>query len=155
MPTISCYDIQGRAISIDSESIQFCPAVYGILLENGQVLLMRHPQTGLWQPPGTILAPRDTPTKAIRNYFRQITGSLPILGSLVFVEDQYLVDEQNQAWHLAALYYSLEWPSIPAGKLANVTIDQKPEMVSLNELHRSQMQFGYEAVQAGLLRFKL
>ena len=65
MATTVCYDIYGNAVPIASETITFRPAVYGIFIENSQILLQKQPQTGLWYPPGKILAANDTPTNGI------------------------------------------------------------------------------------------
>jgi ADP-ribose pyrophosphatase YjhB (NUDIX family) len=67
------------------------------------------------------------------------------------VEDQYVMDSDRRAWHLSVVYYALERPSTAA----TISDSSKIEWVPLDELDRSQMQFGYEAVQAGRLRLKL
>ena len=155
MATIVCYDIHGNAVPIAAESITFRPAVYGIYIENSQVLLQKQPQTGLWHPPGTILAASDTPTQAIRHYFRQIAGLTPAIGSLLFVEDQYFLDEERRAWKLSAMYYGLERPLTTATTLTESEDVTQTEWVPLASLQREQFQFGYEAVQAGKLQQNL
>lgn len=155
MPTIVCYDIHGNAVPVAAEAITFRPAVYGIYIENRQVLLQKQLQTGLWHPPGTMLAPSDTPTQAIRHYFRQIAGVTPVIGSLLFVEDQYFLDEERRAWKLSAMYYGLERPLTTATTLTESEEASQTQWVPLAELQREQFQFGYEAVQAGKLQQKL
>lgn len=154
MATIVCYDIYGNAVPATAESITFRPAVYGIFIENSQILLQKQPQTGLWHPPGTILAASDTPTQVIRQYFRQLTGLTPVIGSLLYVEDQYFIDEERRAWKLSALYYGLERP-LTAATLTESEEASQIEWVTLANLQREQFQFGYEAVQAGKLQQKL
>jgi ADP-ribose pyrophosphatase YjhB (NUDIX family) len=154
MITTVCHDIYGNAVPVAPESITFRPAVYGIFIENGQVLLQKQPQTGLWQPPGTILAASDTPTQVIRHYFRQLTGLTLIIGSLLYVEDQYFIDEERRAWKLSVLYYGLERP-LAAAPLTEAEEASQIEWVPLTDLPREQFQFGYEAVQAGKLQQKL
>ena len=155
MATVSCYDVYGKAVPVATESIAFRPAVYGILIENDQVLLLRHPRTELWYPPGSVLASHDTPTQTVRHYFRQLTGMTPILGPLLFVEDQYYIDDARQAWHLSVLYYVLDRPVATATTPADVESSAEPDWLPLVELKRNQMQFGYEAIQAGWLRLRL
>ncbi|MBK7893853.1 MAG: NUDIX domain-containing protein [Candidatus Promineifilaceae bacterium] len=155
MATIVCYDIHGNAVPVAAEAITFRPAVYGIYIENTQILLQKQPQTGLWHPPGTMLAPSDTPTQAIRHYFRQIAGLTPVIGSLLFVEDQYFLDEARRAWKLSAMYYGLERPLTTATTLTESDEANQIEWVPLANLQRTQFQFGYEAVQAGKLQQKL
>jgi len=155
MATTVCYDIYGNAVPVASETITFRPAVYGIFIENSQILLQKQPQTGLWYPPGKILAANDTPTQVVRHYFRQLTGLTPIIGSLLYVEDQFFIDEERRAWKLSALYYGLERPLTAATALTESEETNHPQWVLLAELQREQFQFGYEAVQAGKLQQKL
>ncbi|GJM42366.1 MAG: hypothetical protein DHS20C20_26480 [Ardenticatenaceae bacterium] len=155
MATTVCYDIHGNAIPVAAESITFRPAVYGIFIENSQILLQKQPQTGLWHPPGTLLAASATPTQVIRHYIRQIIGLTPVIGSLLFVEDQYFIDEERRAWKLSAMYYGLERPLSSATALTESEEASQTGWVPLADLQREQFQFGYEAVQAGKLQQKL
>jgi ADP-ribose pyrophosphatase YjhB (NUDIX family) len=155
MATIVCFDIHGNTVPVAAESITFRPAVYGIFIENGQVLLQKQPQTGLWHPPGMLLAASDTPTQVIRHYIRQIMGLTPVIGSLLFVEDQYFIDEERRAWKLSAMYYGLERPLSSATALTESEEASHTGWVPLADLKREQFQFGYEAVQAGKLQQKL
>lgn len=152
---VTCYDIEGKPVTVPAESVEFRPAVYGILIEHDQVLLLRHPQTGLWQPPGCILSPQQTPAQALRHHFRRKTGMLPDLGPLLYIEDQNRVDEQGQAWCLSVLYYALERPATGPSALVSPADPPRSELISLSELLRSQMQFGYDAILAGQLRLAL
>ena len=155
MATIVCYDIYGNAVPVAAESITFRPAVYGIFIENSQILLQKQPQTDLWHPPGTMLAVSNTPTQVIRHYFRQITGLTPVIRSLLFVEDQYFIDEERRAWKLSAMFYALERPLTTATALTESEEAAKTEWVPLTDLQREQFQFGYEAILAGKLQLKL
>ncbi|MCL4265055.1 MAG: NUDIX domain-containing protein [Anaerolineae bacterium] len=151
MTTILCHDASGGTFPVAPEALFFRPAVYGIFIENSQVLLHKHPQTMLWQPPGTVLAENETPTQAVRHVFRRLTGMTPRVGAMLYVEDQYVLDSDRGAWQLSVVYYALERPSTAA----TISDTSKVEWVPLGELERSQMQFGYEAVQAGRLQLKL
>lgn len=155
MATIVCYDIYGNAVPVAPEAITFRPAVYGIFIENSQILLQKQPQTELWHPPGVMLSASDTPTERIRHYFRQLAGLTPVIGSLLYVEDQYFMDEQRRAWKLSVLYYGLQRPLTSATILAETEDTTRTDWLPLADLQREQFQFGYEAVQAGKLQFLL
>jgi ADP-ribose pyrophosphatase YjhB (NUDIX family) len=155
MNAVSCYDARGNAVSVPADAFIFRPAVFGILIDQGQVLLLRHPQTGLWHPPGGILTLSETPTQAVRHHLQREAGVMPILGPLLFVEERYRLDDQGQAWHLSVLYYALERPAAGAAIVAKSDGTAQPVMISLEELQRDQMQFGYDAIQAGRLRLGL
>ncbi|NJN55484.1 MAG: hypothetical protein HC804_12460 [Anaerolineae bacterium] len=99
-----------------------------------------------------ILAENETPTQAIRHAFRRLTGMTPRVGVMLYVEDHYVMEEgERHAWQLAVVYYALERPSTAA----TISETSKTEWVALPDLQRQQMQFGYEAVQAGRLQLKL
>jgi ADP-ribose pyrophosphatase YjhB (NUDIX family) len=155
MNILCCYDDWGNAVEIASEKVSFRPAVYGILIEREQVLLQRHLRTDLWQPPGLILHSNQPPSLAIRQRFRRITGLSLVLGPLLFVEDQYRVDGPESAWHLSLLYYALERPQV--GRVAPTVLpaDDQPQMIPIDKIQREQMQFGFDAIQAGRLRLAL
>jgi len=150
-----CIDDRGHSISVPSESVRFCPAVYGILIEDGKVMLTQNEVTGLWQPPGRMLANHETPAQALIHHFRRATGKIPSVGPLLLVEEQYRVDQQSRAWQLSVLYYAIE--GLATGSPTQFSLRGLPrlELVDLNELKHSQMQFGFDAIQAGRLRFEL
>lgn len=152
MTTILCTDLHGRAHPIPAHNLRYRPAVYGIFIENEQVLLVTHPETGLLQPPGGILQPTETPTQAVRHHFRRVTGMTPLLGPLLFVEDQYVVDEKDQAWHLTLLYYALDRPDATVASLTEIETSTQYSWVHFDALARDGLQLGYEAIGAGRLR---
>jgi ADP-ribose pyrophosphatase YjhB (NUDIX family) len=151
MATIICHDVEGNPIPVAQEAVLFRPAVYGILIEHNQVLLQKHPDSTLWQPPGAVLGENETPAQTVRQIFRQLTGMTPRPGPMLFVEEQYVIDGEQRAWHLGVVYYALERPSTAS----TLSESGKIEWVALDNLQRQQMQFGYEAVQAGRLQLKL
>lgn len=155
METIRCYDAQGGYTDVAADQVAFQAAAYGIFIENEQVLLVQHPQTRLWQPPGAPLVNNETPHDLLCHVFRQILGVTPLVGPLLFVEDRYELDKRRQAWQVAALYYGLKRPSSTAAVPAEIASSGLSAWVPVGQLQRKQMQFGYEAVRAGLLDLDL
>jgi 8-oxo-dGTP diphosphatase len=154
MNLIYCYDRDGEAVSVPADSLLFRPAVYGILIENEQILLSTDRQTGLWHPPGHILEPHETPAQALTHHLRRVAGLTPLVGPLLFVEDQYLLHENQQPWHLSLLYYALDRP--PYFKMAlNEMETFEATWVPLTQVKRPNLQFGFDAIQSGQLHLKL
>ncbi len=151
---ICCYDVMGKAVMVAPEAITFRPAVYGIFIENQQIILLKHSTTSLWYPPGRILESHEIPSQIVRYEFRGYTDMLPTLGPLLFVEDQYRMDENGRSWHLSVLYYTLSRASTSISVGMNFKETAVYEWVPLSSLTREQMLFGYEAIQAGQLREK-
>jgi ADP-ribose pyrophosphatase YjhB (NUDIX family) len=154
MSTVRCYDAAGNVVAIAPETLTFRPAVYGIFIENQQVVLLAHPQTKLWYPPGRILQSHEIPSQVVRHTFRQVTDMMPALGPLLFVEDQYRIDDEQCAWHLSVLYYALSRTEIAAATFSGRSAAPQYEWVPLSALKREHMMFGFEAVQTGRLRLR-
>ena len=131
---------------LDMKEAIFRPAVYGVYIENNQVALERHAETGLYYPPGRILEDYETPTQVVRQHFSHLTSMMPLLGPMLSLEDQYRIDQGGRAWHLSVIYYALDRPMSSSMILIEMS---GLAWVFLNDLERSQMQFGYDAVQAG------
>ena len=146
-----CYDLNGRAVPVDRDKLRFRPAVYGLFLDGEQILLVKHPITHLWHPPGGIVPEEETPAQAVRHFFRRVTGMTPRLGPLVFIEDQYRIDETEQAYHLSVLYYALSQPDATHAALSEVEKSTPYAWLPLAELPRSALQLGYEAIHAARL----
>lgn len=150
---VFCYTAQGNAVPVPEDALTFRPAVYGIFIDNDEAFLLRHPETQLFYPPGRILTEYEVPRQTIRLYFRQLTGMMPQLGPLLFVEERYFMDEEGKAWHLTDLYYVIN--RLDAVGTAESSDNLQPIWVPLTDLPLAAFQFGYEAVQAGRLRLKL
>jgi len=152
MSPIHCYDDNGQSHVVGAESLHFSPAVYGIFIENDRILLLSRGSTRLYTPPGCFLTPNEIPVQSIRHYFRRLVDITPVLGPLLFIEDQYRWLD-GRAWQISALYYALERP-FTASLHLNETLepDHTPQWVDLFDLQRSQFLFGYKAVTAGASR---
>lgn len=155
MTTIQIFGTQGQSQIVASEKLIFRPAVYGIFIEQDQILLLRDQETQFLLPPGRIVSENEAPAQALRHYFQELANITPILGSLLFIETQYR-QENGRSFQLSALYYAIERPSIASLKFPETTdVQPQPEWMALESLERTQFQFGYEAVQAGKLSLQL
>ncbi len=152
MTSIRCFTPEGNPVLVEEKNIVFRPAAYGILIEQGVLFLLRQPETGLLYPPGGLVAAHETPAQHVRTFFRQLTGMMPLLGPMLFVEQRYEVLE-GKAWQLSVMYYALERPS--ASAMTPAGNQQQTEWIALSDLRREQLQFGYEAIQAARLRLQL
>ena len=145
MSQVPCLTTTGALVLAPAEEVAFGVAVYGILVENERVLLRRHLQTALWEPPGGPLVGRQGPEQGVRSLFRAQTGLVCDTALRLLLESQHRVDEQGQAWELTVIYYQLRRSrgstiTVPAGG------SEQPLWVPLDELQREQMQTGYDAI---------
>lgn len=150
-----CFDDNGQVVNVIGKEVGLRPAVYGILIENDQVLLQTHKKSGLWQPPGKVLDIGETPTSAVLRCFQSAAGILPIINGLLFAEDRCWQDEQGQVWQLSVLYYSLNRPTAGVAGMIDFDNVARPEWFPLENLDREEMLLGYEAIEAGRVRAEL
>jgi hypothetical protein len=52
MSAVECITLDGRTKMVQKESLVLRPAVYGIVVHDGKVLLMKMRHTGKYHPPG-------------------------------------------------------------------------------------------------------
>jgi ADP-ribose pyrophosphatase YjhB (NUDIX family) len=143
-------DGHGRVHLVPRHTIQYSPAVYGILVEENRTLLCTHPTSGFYQFPGGHVALGQTVEQAMRQQFRTATGITPYVGQLLLTEEMWLWDETSGAWNLTHLYYRLSRPPIGHMGLIDFENPAKPDWVPLPQLQRTQLQFGYDALQLAL-----
>jgi len=143
-----CYDALGNGVAVAPERLAYRPAVYALFVEHGEVWLLRHPTTGFYYPPGVILPEHHAPQQALLAHLRRLTGLTLTTGPLLFLEEQYQIDETGKAWHLSAMYYGVLRPSLAVTMPVEADMTTRSDWVSLSDLTREQMQFGYQAIQA-------
>jgi ADP-ribose pyrophosphatase YjhB (NUDIX family) len=153
--TITCFDDHGRATAVPQSDITFSPAVYGVLLENNQVLLQANPETGLWRLPGGRVNGHEKPSQAVRRHFHAVSSITPLAGALLLSEEQYRVDRDGRGWHLAVLYYSVTRQTLGVRGLIDLEKSEGLEWLFLNDLAPERLQFGYPAIQLAGLRLGL
>ncbi len=154
MTTIVCYDPHGQPVPIAANTLTFSPAAYAVFIENHEILLLKDTATGWMTWPGAVLQAGERPYYVVSRAYHQLTGIMPVVGPLLFMDDLYQVDGNGRAWHILAMFYWLERPSATSFSLNTIDTNLQPQMIAANLVERSQLQFGYQALQAGLRRLK-
>lgn len=150
-----CFNDSGQIVEVSGAPVGLRPAVYGILIENDQVLLQPHEQSGLWQPPGKVLEEGETPAAAVLRCFQATAGILPLITGLLFAEERCWQDGEGRLWQLSVLYYGLKRPTAGVAGMINFDSAARPEWFPLENLKREEMLLGFEAVEAGRVRQEL
>lgn len=143
-------DVERNKRATPTAAVQ--PAIYGILLENDQVLLQRNPETGLWQPPGQLLQPGQLPQQAISTAFQALLMFSPQAGPLVFMEEVRASTINGQPQHLTRLYYLLNRPSGVLAAIQEISNRQDVQWTAIHDLRREKMHLGYAAIQVAWRR---
>lgn len=154
MTTTVCYDPNGQPMVVATHSLTFSPAAYGIFVEDHEVLLLQDTKTDLFAWPGAVLQVGERPLQVVSRIYHLLTGVVPVVESLACMEDLYQVDGSGRAWHLSAMFYWLERPSATSLALTKVDPNLLPQMIPAASVQRSQLQFGYQALQVALQRLK-
>ena len=145
---VTCCDIHGRLVAVPSQNIRKQPAVYGILTSGAQVLLQKHPETGNLLLPGGFIDSNHSPEQALREIFHSITGFFSQIKEVVMFDEELRYINGN-GYRLAIMYYRLEPPRVAPGQISfdELEADLVPRWVPLASLKRTEMQFGYDAIQ--------
>ena len=145
-PQVAVADAHGRLQMVPSTSVDYSPAVCGVLVEEGRALLCIHPTSGFYQFPGGRVTDGQTVEQSVRQHFRAATGITPFVQDLLLVEEIFTLDEEDQPWRLSMMYYRLSRP--PVGHLGLIDFENaaKPDWIVLKNLERSMMQFGFDAL---------
>ena len=155
MTTIVCYDPHGQPVPVAANTLTFRPASYGIFTENNEILLLQNVESGWLTWPGKVLQEGERPYPAISRVYHLLTGIIPLVGKLVAMEDLYQVDNDGRAWHISAMFYWLERPSATSLSLTATDDNFQPRMIPAVSIRRSQLQFGYQALQIALRRLQI
>ena len=85
-----------------------CVVASGILIENGKVLMIRHPRLGVWLYPGGHVEPNETPREAAVREFKEETGlDVEVVGEVYGLGAGEVVDEPMP---LAILLETVRYP---------------------------------------------
>jgi 8-oxo-dGTP pyrophosphatase MutT (NUDIX family) len=109
--TVVCHDIDGEEIEVDVDKLQFRPSVYGILIENGKVLLSK--QWDGYDFPGGGVELYETLEQALKREFIEETGLEIKIGEPVhcgssFFVPKYSKKSKGQYWNCPLIYFLVE-----------------------------------------------
>lgn len=104
---ISCVDIYGKTYEFEENEYIERKSVYGVLVENGNVLLVQDKWIQKWGLPGGGFEENETPQEALVREFIEETG-LTIDNSmqeLVKKEAYFLAPGRKEPWHTKRTIY--------------------------------------------------
>ena len=74
MPTVECNSIKGGKISVPKEKLIFRPSVYGIIMHDGKILMLRNKSNGKLFFPGGGIDLAETMFDALKREAMEETG---------------------------------------------------------------------------------
>jgi 8-oxo-dGTP pyrophosphatase MutT (NUDIX family) len=103
---VECRAFLGGMKCVPRDRLQFRPSVYGLIVHQGQVLLVDLPRTGRRCPPGGGVEAGERMEAALKREIREETGVEVTVGPLVgFQENFFYWEDSDQAFHHLAFYY--------------------------------------------------
>jgi 8-oxo-dGTP pyrophosphatase MutT (NUDIX family) len=105
---IVCHDVWGNKTEVDSSQLIFRPSVYGILIENGKILLSK--QWDGYDMPGGGVDANETLEEALKREFIEETGLEIVVGKIVycgtsFFNPKYSSKNAGQYWNSIVMYF--------------------------------------------------
>ena len=104
--TLNCRDIHGNPVTLPLEKMVFRNSVYGLILNEGKLLLVRTRSTGLYAFPGGGIELGEPLAEALHREIREETGIRVEMGELATLsEDFFYYNPADEAYHALLLFY--------------------------------------------------
>jgi 8-oxo-dGTP pyrophosphatase MutT (NUDIX family) len=148
---VICYDINGNKKEVDIKDLKFRPSAYGILIENGKILLSR--QWGGYDFPGGGMEIGETIDEALEREFWEETGLKIKRGQSVICENSFFVPPflEGESWNCQLLYFLCEKVG---GELSKNNFDEHekkyadmPEWVDLDAVDKLKFYNSVDSVK--------
>jgi 8-oxo-dGTP diphosphatase len=101
-----CRDIYGNSVTLPLEKMIFRNSVYGLILNEDKLLLVRTRSTGLFAFPGGGIELGEPLAEALHREIREETGIRVEIGELATLsEDFFYYNPADEAYHALLLFY--------------------------------------------------
>lgn len=148
MSKIVCHDKGGNNYEVDENALKFRPSVYGVLIENGRVLLSK--QWDGYDFPGGGIGQDETVEQALKREFWEETGlKVSPLEAVHCETSMFKPSMHDEFWNCQLIYFLVEKIG---GELSKENLDHYekqyadlPEWIELDKL--SQIKF-YNSVDS-------
>lgn len=104
--SISCRDIYGNQVTLPLEKKIFRNSVYGLILNEGNLLVVRTRSTGLYAFPGGGIELGEPIADALHREIQEETGITVEMGEFAtLTEDFFYYNPGDEAYHALLLFY--------------------------------------------------
>jgi ADP-ribose pyrophosphatase YjhB (NUDIX family) len=106
MSTVECNSIKGGKINVSREKLTFRPSVYGIIIHDNKILMIRNKSNGKFFFPGGGVNLGETLSDALKREVFEETGiKIEVEKFLHFKEQFFYWDPGNEAYHMFNFFY--------------------------------------------------
>ena len=143
MPVVECITLFGHKKLVQEKELILYPAVYGLIVSNDKILLLKMRHTGKFHLPGGGINLGERMQDALRREVKEETGLEIEIGKLVdFNELFFYYDPSGKAYHGLFFYYSCRPKSLELLDDDQITDEsaEKPRWVAIKELQAQGFQ---------------
>lgn len=134
---VTCEDIEGKTYQVDTDQLTFRPAVYGVIVKDGKILMSK--QWDGYDFPGGGIELGEPTEQALVREVKEETGIDVRMGSILHSEHSFFkLPYKGNFVHSIHMYYECE---VIGGELSTEFFDEqekqyadKPEWVNLSEI---------------------
>lgn len=141
--TVGCERLNGEIIQVAREDLRFRPAVYGFILNGGQILLVRMRATGKYHLPGGGIETGEYMVDTLKREVLEETGiRIEVEGFVHFNEIFFYYDPSGRAYHGLHFYYRCRalTTEILADDRVRDGSAEKPRWVEISSLKKTDFQ---------------
>lgn len=140
MSTVECNSIKGGKISIPKEKLVFRPSVYGVIINDGKILMIRNKSNGKLFFPGGGVNLGETLLNALKREVIEETGiEIEVEKFLHFKEQFFYWDPGDEAYHSFNFFYICRPKTIELIDDDKVDDEEaeKPRWIDLKEMKQT------------------
>jgi 8-oxo-dGTP diphosphatase len=150
MKNVTCVDKDGNQFEVPVLDLQMRPSVYGVIISDGKVLLVR--QWDGYDFPGGGIDLGETIEEALVREVKEESGMDVVVGEIIACENSFFKTNKGEYLHSVLLYYTCE---VVGGELSIDGIDEAekayvrdlPEWVPLEKLDTIKFYNSVDSVE--------
>jgi 8-oxo-dGTP diphosphatase len=140
---VECNAFLGGSKHVPKEKLTFRPSAYGIIINEGRILLVKNRSTGTYSFPGGGIEIGERIANAIQREVREETGiEISVEKNLGFSEQFFYYDPLDVAFHSFMFFYRCKPKTFDliADELVDDLESEKPRWIKIEQLTESDMQ---------------